>query len=322
MLRWLTGAAAMALLLWEPQAAAEAARNALALWYRQVAPALFPFMALMPLLTCPEGLQFYERCFGGLMGLIGLPGASASALAVGLLAGSPAGCAAARRVSSGMNRSQLTRLAAACGGLSPGFLISGVGAGLLGDAQLGLVLLRSHIAAALLVLALPGGRDAEPVPPPEDDAAGSAVSSILGVAGYMALFAALAGAIRPLAGAVAGDVLLSVMDVTSGAALIAALPLPMIQKMLLLSALTAFGGACVCAQNLRALAGAGLNSAHFLLRRALTAALAAFLTAAQLQYNWKIPVNPSPDALKCAALCAVLLSIPAIWRWKKYIFNN
>lgn len=320
MLRWLAGAAAMALLLAEPRAAAEAARGALALWYRQVAPALFPFMALMPLLTCEAGLQFYERIFGGLMGCLGLPGASASALVVGLLAGSPAGCAAARRASAGMNCAQLTRLAAGCGGLSPGFLISGVGAGLLGSAELGHVLLRSQIAASLLILLLPGG-DRTPVPPPPEDGGGSAVSAILGVAGYMVLFAALAGALRPLTGPLMGDALLSVMDVTSGAAVAAELPVPVFHKMLLLSTLTGFGGACVCAQNLRSLAGSGIKPAAFLLRRALTAALAAALTAAQLRCEWKITVNSGPNPLAMAALCAVLLCLPAILRLRKYTFN-
>lgn len=326
MKQWFAGAVAVALLLARPEAAANAAREALAQWYRVVAPALFPFMALMPLLTSDESLHFYERIFGGLMGLFGLPGAAASAVAVGLLAGSPAGCFAARRAAagSGMNRGQLERLSAACCGLSPGFLISGVGAGMLGSAALGHILLRSQVAAQLILLALPAGREAGPIQVPpvaaRDDSVGGAVRAVLGVAGYMALFAALAGALGALAGERIGNAALALMDVTSGARVVSAAALPMPAKLALLSGLTTFGGVCVCAQNLAALAGCGVRAAPFVARRAFAAAMAALLTWAQLRYPPRVFISAAPDPLKVACLAAVLMAIPAIYRLKKIYF--
>ena len=47
------GMALAALLLMEPEAAALGALNAMLCWAQTVAPAMFPFMALLPLLTGP-----------------------------------------------------------------------------------------------------------------------------------------------------------------------------------------------------------------------------------------------------------------------------
>ena len=42
-----------------PEVALNAAREAMASWASSVAPALFPFMALMPLLTCDDAARAY-----------------------------------------------------------------------------------------------------------------------------------------------------------------------------------------------------------------------------------------------------------------------
>ena len=75
-MRWAGGLLLMALLLSRPQAAAQAAARAMAHWYAAVAPSVFPFLALMPLLTCREAARVYERALGRAMGaLFDLPGA-------------------------------------------------------------------------------------------------------------------------------------------------------------------------------------------------------------------------------------------------------
>ena len=95
--RWITGLLIFALLLCRPEAAANGAREAMAQWYYAVAPSLFPFMALMPLLTCPEAARAYERLLGRAMrALFRLPGAAAPAMIAGMAAGSPAGAEHAR----------------------------------------------------------------------------------------------------------------------------------------------------------------------------------------------------------------------------------
>ena len=80
------GLALAALLLSAPQAAALGAARAMAQWYASVAPALFPFLALMPLLTCDEAATVYELLLGRAMrALFDLPGSTAPALAVGMI---------------------------------------------------------------------------------------------------------------------------------------------------------------------------------------------------------------------------------------------
>ena len=91
-LKWLGGLAAMALLLSKPQAASRGATEALERWYASVAPALFPFLALMPLLTCGEAVGVYEKLLARPMRVcFKLPGAAAPGMIVGMAAGTPAG---------------------------------------------------------------------------------------------------------------------------------------------------------------------------------------------------------------------------------------
>ena len=127
--------AVAALLLW-PETALNAGREAMRTWAASVAPALFPFLLLMPALTGAEAARAYEALLGRWMRpLLGLPGATAPAVAVGMLAGSPAGAAAAVRTAkrTGMDARTLERLTGCVCGLGPGFLVSGIGASMLGS---------------------------------------------------------------------------------------------------------------------------------------------------------------------------------------------
>jgi len=139
-LKWLGGMAVVALLLSKPQAASRGAAEAMARWYASVAPALFPFLALMPLLTSGEAAAAYEALLARPMGgCFRLPGAAAPGMIIGMAAGTPAGALAARNVAAeaGMNRGQLQRLVAATAGFSPAFLVGGIGVGMLNSAALG-----------------------------------------------------------------------------------------------------------------------------------------------------------------------------------------
>lgn len=316
MLKWLGGLILTLLMLCRAEDAANGAREGLRLWYFAVAPSLFPFMALMPLLTCPEANRAYDAALGGVMRrLFGLPGSAAAPMVVGMIAGSPAGCAAARSVAvqQGYTRGQLERLAAACSGLSPAFFISAVGAGMLGDAGLGRLLLRSQALTQLTLLALTRRfcRDERPLAASPEDATANPVLSIINVAGYMALFGAIAGALRrPL--------VQLALDVTAGARLICAVDAPW--KLPALSALAGYGGLCVCAQNIGILEKSGVRPVKFLLLRVLAGAMAAGFTALQMRIDrGGIPAF-EPQTLRISCICAVLLAVPALIRLKRTIF--
>ena len=319
--KWLVGAALSALLLSRPEAAADGAARAMAGWYRAVAPALFPFMALLPLLTCEEAACAYEALLGrATSALFRLPGAAAPALVIGMVGGSPAGALAARRLAAqaGMTQGQLRRIAVSAAGLSPAFLLSGIGAGLLGDVGSGWVLLRAQLGTQLaMALLLRHAWDdcADPVPAGDARADAApvrgAVLAVLGVCGWMALFGALASAARAWIGD-AADALLCLLDLPSGAGIVAALPMDPARRLALLSAMCGFGGACVGAQNLAALKGCGLSPAAYFALRAVAAAVSAALTLAQLRLPVLLSGRAAPPPMPAASLAAVALAVPVL----------
>ena len=308
------------LLLSRPAAAVNGAREAIQQWYHVIAPSMLPFMALMPLLTSDEAACVYEGLLGGLTRRIyKLPGASAPALAAGLLAGSPTGCAAARRVAvrAGMTRGQLQRLAIACCGLSPAFLISSVGSTLLGDAVRGHVLLRSQIATQLLmpIVLKPFCRDSSPITAEGKSVALPPMLTVLNVCGYMALFGAMAASIGALVGETLGRLCLLTMDINAGVRLLSATVLPLRMKLIAISALSGFGGICVCAQNLSVL-GDIVHPMSFIAGRVAAGLIAAGFTALQ---SMEVKMNDllNPYAISCLFVC--LLAFPAIIKLEKTI---
>ena len=62
--KWLGALALAALLLARPREAAAGAAQAMARWCDTVAPAVFPFLALTPLLTCEEAARAYRALRG------------------------------------------------------------------------------------------------------------------------------------------------------------------------------------------------------------------------------------------------------------------
>ena len=321
--KWLLGVLLAALLLGRAQAAANGAQRALWQWYSAVAPSMFPFLALMPLLTGPDSAAVYERLLGPAMReILRLPGGAAPALGVGLIAGSPAGALAARRAAaqSGMNRGQVRRLALGVAGLSPGFLVGGIGAGMLGSAALGWRLAAVQwLSQTMLLIALRGawrdyvepvpGRDAEDAPPLR-----AAVLAALGVAGWMALFGALTGAASALVGERAGRAVLCLLDLPSGAALLAQSTLGEAEKLTLLSALTGFGGVCIGLQNLAALRDCGIRPREYWAVRAAAAGISAGLMRASLLLERGAALRAAPGALPAACLAASMLALPMALR--------
>lgn len=310
-----------ALLLARPQASAAGALAAMARWHGAVAPAVFPFIALLPLLTCDAAIRAYAALLGrATEALFNLPGAAASAMVVGMAAGTPAGAIAARRVAarSGMNRGQLQRLALASMGFSPAFLVGGVGAGLMGSARLGwrlaLAQLLTQLSLALLLRRAWADRT-EPVPaadPAREEApVRGAVLAALTICGYMALFGSLGAAARSLVGGPA-DALLCALDVPTGAALLAALPLAQAAKLAALAAICGFGGVCVILQGLGALRGCGIRAGECFALRALAGLLCAGWATLLGRLGTLAPPAARANPLAAAGLCASALALPVL----------
>lgn len=150
-LKWLVGVLFLVFLLCDPAGAAEAARGAMRTWAESVAPALFPFMAVLPVLTGVEARQLYMRALTRPMrALFALPGQSAAAVSVALLSGSPAGAIACAHVADSMSPREFRRMALTCCGMSPVYLISGIGVSLLHGQKAGFLLAGSQLAAQII----------------------------------------------------------------------------------------------------------------------------------------------------------------------------
>ena len=320
---------AAALLLW-PETALNAAREAMYVWYKSVAPALFPFMTLMPLLTAPGAACIWERMLGGLtQRLFALPGAAAPAVAIGMIAGSPAGAHAAVRIcsSAGMNTAQLERVVCCTGGFSPAFLITGVGAAMLGRPEDGRMLLEAQLMAQTALLLLTrswrAGRPLTPSETGEDaDPVRTAVTGVLGVCGYMMLFNIAAAMLTRLIGSPeAGLAVLCLLDVPSAAGVVSVLSIRREAKLVLLAALTGFGGLCIAAQNLEAVKKTGIKPGKYLAAKAAQAALTAGFMAVRLRFSVGNTEKWTPS-MSFFALPAVFFAVPALISLKKDLFLN
>ena len=324
--KWLGSLAAVALLLSKPQAASKGAAEALVRWYASVAPALFPFLALMPLLTCGEAVGVYEKLLARPMrACFKLPGAAAPGMIVGMAAGTPAGALAARNVAaeSGMNRGQLHRLVAGIAGFSPAFLVGGIGVGMLNSAAMGWKLWEAQLLTQITLMLLLRGawksrtEGVEAVGGAADDRPiRGAVMGILTICGYMTLFGALAGALSEWVGQGPADVLVCLMDVPSGALRVTKLAMPEDIRLLLLAGMCGFGGMCIIAQSLGALKGCGVGAGAYVGIRVLAGAIEAgcmalLLKLPRLKAGYIIePIRKKP--LAAAMLIAAVLACPVL----------
>lgn len=330
--KWAGGLFLTALLMSRPQAAAYGATQAMKRWYTTVAPSLLPFLALMPLLTGTAAADVYERLLGRVIGaMFGLPGAAAPAVMIGMVAGTPAGAIVARRMASGsgMKQGQLYRTAIAMMGFSPAFLIGGIGAGMLGSAAGGWKLLVVQMLTQLtLTLMLRGAWKRRDLPVPSADRGEDeppmrgAVLILLTICGYMALFGSLASVVRSFAGSGLADVLLCLLDVPTGALVVAGGDMGMEHRLILLAAMCGFGGMCVIMQTLGVLKDCGMDPWSFIGLRIVAAGLSAgymaLLLAAKADLpRWKAGLQAKP--LEAAGLAASLMTLPVLLSFRKSV---
>lgn len=325
---WLGALLLAASLLCWPETGLNAAREAMAAWAQSVAPALFPFMALTPLLTGPDAARAYERMFGFLMRpLLKLPGAAAPAMAIAMTAGSPAGAIAAARLAAqaGLTRGQLERIVCCTCGLSPAFLMTGIGASMLGDPGCGVILLRSQIAAQLTMLiatrCVKGDERSADTPPPSAAAepVRMAVNGTLNVCGYMMLFSVIGAILTlPLSGDGLRAGLLCLLDLPSGAQALCRIDLPEMVQMALLAAASGLGGLCIAAQNLSACMG--VRPGRYAAARLVQAALMTIMTMAQLKF--RPHMEKTAAILPTSALIACAMAVPVLIFCAKNLFLN
>ncbi len=146
-------AAGAALLVW-PQAAAGGVSRGLSICSSVIIPSLFPFLVLAGFLVRSGISTAIGRRLEGLTrALFGLPGCCAPGILIGFVGGYPTGgLAVGELVESGqITREEGRRMLRFCVNGGPAFIISAVGAGMMGNVRFGVVLFSAHLLASLLM---------------------------------------------------------------------------------------------------------------------------------------------------------------------------
>ena len=318
-----------------PESAVAGAQRAMRLWYSSVAPAMFPFLAMLPMLTGTDACAAYNIVFSRLMRpLFNLPGAAAPALVIGMISGSPGGALAVHRIAAeaGLRRSEARRVALALGGVSPAYLILGVGQGLYGSISLGIRLAMIQIVVQLGILILLRNayknEDNELVSPPLTISLRGpiqqAVENILVVCGYMVLFSSISCVVASFVGVHVGTALLLISDLPSGLAELARWEIP--GKLLIQGAAIGFGGLCIASQNLDASKSLGITIREYLSVRVMAAVAFGGISGFAFQGQGIGMETFAGNGMRVYAfslLIAGALTLPSLFFFTKtFCFNN
>ena len=274
--------------------AAEGARQGLAICAATLAPSLFPFFVLADLLSALGLPDILGGLFGGLMGrLFRISPAGCQAFFLGLSGGYPLGASvvADLRRADRIGRGEAERLLAFCNNSGPAFIIGAAG-GIFHSPRAGLLLYLTHVLAAVTVGVLFRPREGVPMgkkplsPPPAvplgralTGAMAAAIGSTATVCGYVVLFGALLGLLRPflVLPPMANALVLGLLELGSGVTAMAgqtAAPLPLAVTALI----AGWGGLSVHCQTMGVLAGTDIKCARHLAGRALCGLFAAAYT--------------------------------------------
>ena len=311
MKRWIpliAACAAMAALVLCPEAAADAARDALRLCAEVLIPSLLPFFAVSGLLRVWGLPELLGRLIEPVTRrLWGVGGGCASAFLLGILGGYPLGAAAIGqlRADGAISRDEGERALAFCSNTGPAFLLGAAGMGVFHSRRIGLVLCGTHIVSAALVGTLFAPRVRTGRASRHSDIAAAAFSDaltesvrqaadgLLSVCAFVVLFSVAAGLLEHIGylGALAGQLsALTGMELTAAKALFTGLLeiggglgamrglAPTAGNTALAAFLLGFGGLAVAAQTMAVLGESDLTGRRYLPGKLLQGVLAALLT--------------------------------------------
>ena len=269
--------------LWHAPAAAQAARDALALCARSVIPALFPFFVAVSCFTSLGLARETGRLLAPLAApLLGCSGTGAAAFLLGLLGGYPVGGRTAAELyrSGAVDRAEAMHLLSFCNNCGPAFVVGVAGIGCFGSRRAGLWLYAIHVLSALLAARLhrpsaPERLPPEPAPPRPfaaalTDAVDRGARTMLTVCGFVVFFSVLTGVIAAAAGPLP-PVLLGFAELTGGILRLT----PDRAGFTAAAALLSWGGLCVHAQTAAALQDTDLSLGPQLTGKAMQAVLSA-----------------------------------------------
>ncbi len=344
--RWRTGLLllgmvfATGVLLWRPQAVAGGISRGLSICSTVLIPSLFPFLVLCGFLTRSGVASAVGRRLEGVTRrLFGLPGCCATGILVASVGGYPAGgVSVGELVRSGqIDREEGRRMLRFCVNGGPGFVISAVGAGLMGNVWIGVFLFAASMIASLVIgiVSAPRSRRGavrrikpQETPPSATvalvDSVTAACETVLYMCGFVLLFSAaltvwdvMAVGENAWQQRVYGALVACVLEVSSGCAAAAALPE---NAMWFLGFAIGFGGLSVHCQLAASLRGLNLIDRRFFASRLAHGVLTSVIVQLLLKY---IPLpqtvggalqQPVVEAFYgSAAITAALLVLGGVW---------
>lgn len=308
-LLWGVLAGGLALLIFMPSQVTDAVVDSLRLCANVVIPSLFPFFVLSSLIVGTGLARAVGTLLEGLMRpLFRVPGCCGGAFFLGLLSGYPVGAQTAVSLyqNGSCSKDEAERLLAFCNNSGPAFILGSVGIGIFHSARVGWLLYGCHVLAALSVgfvlrftarssAASAGAGKPAPLQPFSRvfvDSVKGAVLNMLNVCGFVVFFAILIALLSTLGvfpalgswlssllrftgqpAAFFETLLSGFLEITSGAKLIGASPLPLPVQIWQCAAILGWAGLSVHCQVLSLLTGTGLSPRRYFLGKLLQSGL-------------------------------------------------
>lgn len=285
--------------------ATSAAREAINLCVTVLAPSLFPFFVCANLLVSLGAANLMSNCLGKIMKpVFKVSSAGAMPLILGLISGYPCGAMVTCKMyeRGNFSKNEAERLLAFTNNAGPLFIISSLGASLLGSSAIGALIYVSHIAGALICgVALSffgeaGGKDKKKyvtVSGGALEAVPDAAKSIITLCGYVVFFSVLLSLMRKLQiTALISNILCffgterscaemisgGVLEMTSGIFMSGCRNIPCI------TALVSFGGVSVLLQTFSFAKKNGLSLKYYITGKVLCGGFSAAVSALLLHF--------------------------------------
>lgn len=284
------------MLLTHGKTASLAAVQALELCGTVLLPALFPFFVVSMLLGDYFPSSGLSRILGApFQSLFHLPRECLIIPVMGAVGGYPVG---AKMIAQFVREERCTRQEAAkllmfCNNCGPAFTVSAVGAGLLHDSRLGLLLFAAHLLSAVIiglvfslktsadkVIYLSEKHEEISLFPALIRAISDGFHAFLTVCAYVIFFAVVIALLRGLLPAsenLLSAMLLGSLEMTTGVSLLCGMTLSPALRLSAISFLLGWGGASVQFQTVQFLRESGLSCGRYLAGKILHGCLAALI---------------------------------------------
>ena len=289
------------LLAFAPQYSISGAKKGLLLCGEILIPSFFPFLVFAGFLIESGLPRVIGKLFSPLTKLLfKLPGSSASAFAVGILAGYPVGAkfVAGLYKKGLLTKSEAERSLCFCVNSGAGFVIGAIGAGILHNISAGILIFTAHILASLIIAfgtrfmsEKPHPVDKQIIPSENKTISQKFVNSVIdagysmiNICAFVILFSSLTSILSglniiPALSQILGNIfvpiglspkafeslLTGILEVTNGCAIAGAIP--NMQTVVIIAAILGWSGFCVHCQVASAISDTDLSAKPYFISR-------------------------------------------------------